>query len=121
MPCRVFHPPRFKLNYCRFCNVHSYRRNLALRGDCQQLSELADTFELIPELMANWDDTALERIRSILKEYQCSHAQCGYEYASLLDGDDAGCQSNGFNVAKSQGDETKSSKRRTHIDGRESQ
>jgi hypothetical protein len=61
-------------------------RNLALRGDCQQLAELADTFEVIPELMADWDETTLARIRGILAEYEASHPQCGYEYALLLDG-----------------------------------
>jgi hypothetical protein len=60
-------------------------RNLALNGDCQQLYELADTFELLPELMAHWDDSTLERIRAILTEYETSHPQSGYEYLSLLD------------------------------------
>jgi hypothetical protein len=62
-------------------------RNLALEGDCQQLYELADTFEVLPELMARWDETSLGRIRSILAEFQSSHPQSGYEYLSLLDGD----------------------------------
>jgi hypothetical protein len=60
-------------------------RNLALNGDCQQLYELADTFELLPELMAQWDDSTLDRIRAILVEYESSHPQSGYEYVSLLD------------------------------------
>lgn len=59
-------------------------RNLAQTGDCQQLYELADTFELLPELMARWDDSTLERIRAILTEYESSHPQSGYEYLSLL-------------------------------------
>ena len=60
-------------------------RNLALNGDCQQLYELADTFELLPELMARWDESTLARIRAILTEYEFSHPQSGYEYLSLLD------------------------------------
>src|SRR5688572_13416333 len=60
-------------------------RNLALSGDCQQLYELADTFELLPELMAHWDDSTLDKIRAILSEYDSSHPQSGYEYVSLLD------------------------------------
>lgn len=60
-------------------------RNLALNGDCQQVYELADTFELLPELMERWDDSTLGRIRAILTEYECSHPQSGYEYLSLLD------------------------------------
>src|SRR2546423_15694294 len=73
-------------------------RNLALSGECQQLSELADTFEILPELMAQWDETTLDRIRSILAEYDSAHPQSGYEYLSLLDGDDTAFQVNGFNV-----------------------
>lgn len=74
-------------------------RNLALGGDCRQLYELADTFEVLPELMTHWDEATLGRVRCILAEYQASHPQSGYEYLSLLDGDDTALQANGFNVA----------------------
>src|SRR2546425_11050974 len=74
-------------------------RNLALKGDCQQLYDLADTFELFPELMARWDETTLGRIRGILAEFEAGHPESGYEYLSLLDGDDTAYQSNSFNVA----------------------
>src|SRR6266849_3833081 len=73
-------------------------RNLALRGDCQQLYELTDTFEILPELMAHWDETTLGRIRSILAEYESGHPQSGYEYLSLLDGDDTTFDAHTFNV-----------------------
>jgi hypothetical protein len=73
-------------------------RNLAQKGDCQQLYDLADTFELLPELMARWDESTLSQIRSILSEYESNHPQCGYEYLSLLDGDSAGTPANGFNI-----------------------
>ncbi len=75
-------------------------RNLALRGDSQQLYELADTFELLPELMTHWDETTLDRIRRILAEYESGHPQCGYEYLSLLAGDDTALHANGFSVEK---------------------
>ncbi len=81
-------------------------RNLALKGDCQQLYDLADTFELLPELMARWDETTLGRIRSILAEYESGHSQSGYEYLSLLDGEDTAFQANGFNVVAGHGEET---------------
>jgi hypothetical protein len=84
-------------------------RNLALKGDCQQLYDLADTFELLPELMARWDATSLDRIRSILAEYESGHPQSGYEYVSLLDSDDASIEANGFNVVASQGVEPETS------------
>jgi hypothetical protein len=73
-------------------------RNLALAGDCQQLYDLADTFEVIPELMAHSDSTTLNRIRAILAEYQAAHPQSGYEYVSLLDGEQTGAHARGFNV-----------------------
>lgn len=62
-------------------------RDLAQNGDTQQLYDLADTFELLPELMARWDETSLSRICSILAEYESAHPQCGYEYLSLLTAD----------------------------------
>src|SRR5262245_48614855 len=69
-------------------------RNLALNGNCRQLSDLADTFELLPALMAHWDESSLDRIRRILTEYQADHPESGYEYLSLLD-DDADFPANG--------------------------
>jgi hypothetical protein len=74
-------------------------RNLALKGDCQQVYELADTFELLPELMAQWDESTLGRIRSILSEYESKHPQSGYEYLALLDEDDTSMPANSFNIA----------------------
>lgn len=81
-------------------------RNLALKGDCQQLYELADTFELLPDLMARWDETTFCRIRGILVEYESGHPQSGFEYLSLLDGEDTTFQANGFNVVTGHGAET---------------
>ena len=63
-------------------------RNLALKGDCQQLHDLADTFEVLPELMARWDETTLDQIRGILSEYDSGNPQSGYEYITLLDRED---------------------------------
>jgi hypothetical protein len=87
-------------------------RNLALRGDSQQLYQLADTFEILPELMGHWDETSLERIRSILAEYQSGHPQSGYEYLSLLDGDDTAFDAHSFNVVAGHGEQTGLSERR---------
>src|SRR3954453_2037736 len=81
-------------------------RNLALSGDSLQVYDLADTFELLPELMAQWDETTLGRIRSILAEYESCHPQSGYEYLSLLDADDPAFSANGFNVVARGGEET---------------
>lgn len=79
-------------------------RNLAQKCDDRELYDLADTFELLPELMGRWDGTTLERIRGILAEYHSGHPQAGYEYLSLLDGDDGAFQANGFNVGAGQGE-----------------
>jgi hypothetical protein len=81
-------------------------RNLALRGDGRELYDLADTFEILPELMARWDETTLDRIRSILAEYGAAHPQSGYEYLALLDADEDASPTTGFNVAAGQGEET---------------
>jgi hypothetical protein len=80
-------------------------RNLALRGNGQELYDLADTFEILPELMADWDETALDRIRSILAEYGASYPHSGYEYLALLDADDGASPANGFNVGTGPGEE----------------
>jgi hypothetical protein len=84
-------------------------RNLALKGDCQQSYELADTFELLPELMTHWDEATLDRIRRILTEYESGHPQCGYEYLALLDGGDSAFQANSFNGRDRHGDATEPS------------
>jgi hypothetical protein len=80
-------------------------RNLALKGDSQQLYDLTDTFEVLPELMVHWDETALDRVRGILAEYESCHPQSGYEYLSLLDRDDPAISANGFNVVAGRGEE----------------
>ncbi len=79
-------PPEIQLGLLRVMHrAFVQARNLALNGDCQQLYELADTFELLPELMAQWDDSTFDRIRAILSEYESNHPHSGYEYVSLLD------------------------------------
>lgn len=93
-------PPAEQLRLLRILHrAFVQARNLALRGDCQQLYEVVDTFELIPELMARWDETTLGRIRSILAEYESVHPQSGYEYLSLLDADDIALENVQFQAA----------------------
>lgn len=92
-------PPAIELRLLRIMHrAFVQARNLAQRGDCQQLYEIMDTFEIIPELMASWDETTLDRIRGILAEYESGHPQSGYEYLSLLDKDDIAFEANGFNA-----------------------
>ncbi len=63
-------------------------RNLALAGDSRLLYELADTFEILPELMTQWDETTLTKVRNILAEYQTAHPDSGYDYLSLINGEE---------------------------------
>src|SRR4051794_37112316 len=74
-------------------------RNLALAGNCKQMYELSDTFEIIPELMVHWDETTLGRIRNILAEYESGHPDSGYGYLSLLDRDEVDLTPNGDKLA----------------------
>ena len=67
--------------------------------------QVADTIELVPELMSHWDETPLDRIRGILAEYDSGHPRSGYEYLSLLDGDDTAFHANRFNVVAVPGEE----------------
>ncbi len=51
-------------------------------GD-ERLTDLGDTFEIIPELMLRWDDESGELIRQILRRYHAKHG--GRDYGLLLD------------------------------------
>ena len=101
-----FPPPRVQARMLHILHrAFVQARNLALRGYSQQLYELADTFELIPEVMTHWDEATLARIRGILAEYESGHPQSGYEYLSLLDGDDTAFRATGFNMVAGQGEQ----------------
>jgi hypothetical protein len=63
-------------------------RNLALGQNCRQVSELADVFEIIPTLMADWDARHLDTIRSVLQDYQARYMESAYDYLSILDMDE---------------------------------
>jgi hypothetical protein len=64
-------------------------RNLALDRNCAQLSELADTFEIVPVLMTKWKDEDLGFIRTILENYQSKYPGTGFDYLAILNMDDA--------------------------------
>jgi hypothetical protein len=51
-------------------------------GD-KKLTDLGDTFEIIPQLMSRWEDGNLELIREILSEYHRKHG--GRDWRSLLE------------------------------------
>lgn len=63
-------------------------RNLSCANKPACVAELADTFEIIPSLMAHWDDSHLALIRENLSRYQAKHAELGHDYLAVLDMDD---------------------------------
>ncbi len=63
-------------------------RNLALRQRHEQIHDLADTFEIIPSFLLNWDDESLDRIREIIESYQSKYKPEAYDYLSVLNMDD---------------------------------
>jgi hypothetical protein len=60
-------------------------RNLALTKDHQRLYDLADTFEILPSLMEQWEAGHLELIRSILERYQSKYPGQSFDYLAVLD------------------------------------
>jgi hypothetical protein len=60
-------------------------RNLALAKEHQQIHDLADTFEILPSLMEQWEDGHLDLIRSILQSYQSKYAGRAFDYLAILD------------------------------------
>ena len=59
-------------------------RNLALRKAYQQIFDLADTFEIIPAMMENWEEGNLDRVRALLQEYQDKYPGFAFDYVSML-------------------------------------
>jgi hypothetical protein len=64
-------------------------RNLALSQRCQQIYDLADTLEVLPPLLARWEDKHLAVVRDGLAHYQSKHKEAAYDYLSILDMDEA--------------------------------
>lgn len=64
-------------------------RNLSLAREWERLADLSDTFEIIPSLMARWDDQHLDLIRTILAAYQDRHPGVAPDYVAILEMDDA--------------------------------
>lgn len=62
-------------------------RNLALRGAdaLAQIRDLADTAELIPDLLVTWDDTQYGLVRSGLTEYARKYGGAGSRLLAVLD------------------------------------
>lgn len=67
-------------------------RDLARSSNCQQVYDLADTFEVLPEMMA-YSNVELDRVREILAQYQAKYPGTAYDYLAMLDMDDASFRS----------------------------
>ena len=63
-------------------------RNLALAKKCEQIFDLADTFEIMPSLLLRWEDSNLDLIQKILRNYQAKYKENAYDYLSILNMDD---------------------------------
>ncbi|HYW85894.1 MAG TPA: hypothetical protein VFB30_21770, partial [Spirochaetia bacterium] len=57
-------------------------RNLALAKNHQQIYDLADTFEVLPSLMEQWEDGHFDLVRSILQRYQSKYPGQVFDYVS---------------------------------------
>ena len=64
-------------------------RTLAQAGGCQQLYDLADTFEVIPSLLESWEDEHLPYLRDLLAHYQAKYPRSASDYLAILDMADA--------------------------------
>jgi len=60
-------------------------RKLALARECQQVYDLADTFEVLPTLLDNWQECHLDYVRGALAHYQAKYAATASDYVSILD------------------------------------
>ncbi|MBL8794386.1 MAG: hypothetical protein JNM56_10810 [Planctomycetia bacterium] len=63
-------------------------RNLALSRNCQQLYDLADTFEIVPTLLNRWQDANLEVVQRSIGHYQSKYPGTAYDYLAILDMDE---------------------------------
>jgi hypothetical protein len=59
-------------------------RNLALSAGHHQIADLADTLEILPGLIADWDGEKLDLVRSILKTYDEKYVGRGFVYSDYL-------------------------------------
>ena len=64
-------------------------RKLALARACQQLYDLADTFEVLPTLLEDWQESHLDYVRDALVHYQAKYPATAADYVSILDMTDA--------------------------------
>jgi hypothetical protein len=64
-------------------------RKLALARAFQQLYDLADTFEVLPTMLENWQESNLDYVRGALADYQAKYGATASDYVSILEMSDA--------------------------------
>jgi hypothetical protein len=64
-------------------------RNLALAQNAAQAYDLADTFEVVPALLDDPDETCVADLEQILSAYQRKYPDTAYDYLSILHMNDA--------------------------------
>lgn len=60
-------------------------RNLAANQAHQQVFDLADTFEAIPQRLGCLEDQTIQEIRGLLAEYQQKYRGGSFDYLAILD------------------------------------
>lgn len=60
-------------------------RNLALNAENEQIHDLADALEMLPEELARWKEDSREAIRFNLASYQDKYRGRCYDYLKYLD------------------------------------
>jgi hypothetical protein len=63
-------------------------RNLALTDNCRQIQDLADAVEILPPMVAGWDQQDVETVRRVLSDYQSKYPGTAYDYLSILNMDE---------------------------------
>src|SRR6266851_367185 len=64
-------------------------RNLALARNAEQGYDLADTFEVVPALLDDPDETCVADLERILSAYQRKYPTTAYDYLAILHMNDA--------------------------------
>lgn len=63
-------------------------RNLALNHESKQIHDLADALEILPSMLAQWEEKNLPRIRDAIATYQGKYKDTSYNYLAILEMDD---------------------------------
>ncbi len=60
-------------------------RNLTRLKAHQQIHDLADTVEFLPDLLIRWNDSIVPTVRAALQQYEARYATSAARYTSIWD------------------------------------